>query len=168
MLALDQPAAGRTTNLVAALKRITELVRKRGLMVLISDFLAPLDVLEPHLISLAACGHELIVFQLLDPAELSFDFSDAAIFEDSESGKTLFIDPSSARKDYLRKLEAHCAWLRSTCQRLGIACHRLATDRPLELTLFDFLRQRMQRRRTIQRSTGRSKSRQSLTKGAAV
>jgi uncharacterized protein (DUF58 family) len=151
MLALEKPAGGQATNLDSPLKRIVEIVRKRGLMVLISDFLAPIEHLEPHLISLTACGHEVIVFQVLDPAELSFNFESAALFQDVESGKTLFVDPTAARKDYLRKLEAHCAALRATCQRLGIACHRLATDRPLELALFDFLRERMQRRRKVRR-----------------
>ena len=69
------------------------------------------------------------------------------MFEDAESGRTLFIDPRSARKEYRRKLEAHCESLRTACQRLGIACERLTTDQPLELALFGFLRRRMQRNR---------------------
>jgi len=151
MLALEKPAAGQATDLTAPLERFIVIVRKLGIRVLVSDFLTRLDRLEPELIALAACGHEVIVFQILDPAELSFDFQKASMFEDVESGKTLFIDPSAARKEYLRKLEAHCASLRSSCQRLGIACQRLSTDRPLELALFDFLRERMQRRRAINR-----------------
>src|SRR5204863_6346968 len=63
MLALEQPAAGQTTSLAAPLRRIVEIVRKRGLMVLLSDFLAPIDRLEADLTALAACGHEVIVFQ---------------------------------------------------------------------------------------------------------
>jgi len=147
MLALEQPAAGQATDLAAPLQRIVELVRKRGLIVLLSDFLAPIERLEPDLISLAACGHEVVVFQVLDPAELEFNFNQASLFQDMESGRTLFIDPGAARKEYAGKLEAHCAELRAACQRLGMACHRLSTQRPLELALFDFLRERMQRRR---------------------
>src|SRR5947209_19313015 len=56
MLALEKPAGGQATNLAAPLKRIVEIVRKRGLMVLLSDFLAPIEHLEPDLIALAACG----------------------------------------------------------------------------------------------------------------
>jgi uncharacterized protein (DUF58 family) len=148
MLALEQPAAGQATDLASPLQRIVELVRKRGLIVLLSDFLAPIDRLERDLISLAACGHEVVVFQVLDPAELEFKFDQVALFQDMESGRTFFIDPGAARADYSRKLEAHCAALRAACQRLGMACHRLGTQRPLELALFDFLRERMQRRRT--------------------
>jgi uncharacterized protein (DUF58 family) len=155
MQALEQPSGGQATNLSAPLKRIVEIVRKRGLMVLLSDFLTPVEHLEPDLIALAACGHEVVVFQVLDPAELTFAFDNPTMFEDSESGRVLFIDPVTARKEYLRKLEAHCDALRATCQRLGIACHRLATDRPLELALFDFLRERSQRGRGTKRFAGK-------------
>src|SRR6266542_2145781 len=67
MLALEKPAAGAATDLSAPLKRIVEMVTKRSLMVLISDFLAPIAVLERNLISLTASGHEVMLFQLLDP-----------------------------------------------------------------------------------------------------
>jgi len=146
MLALEKPAGGLATDVAAPLQRLLEIVRKRGVLVLLSDFLAPLEAVEPKLIALAACGHEIVLFQILDPAELKFEFTGSTMFEDSETGRTLFIDPVTARADYLRKLEAHSAGLRAVCQRLGIAFHRLSTDRPLELALFDFLRERMQRR----------------------
>jgi uncharacterized protein (DUF58 family) len=151
MLALEKPAAGRATNLGAPLQRMVEIVRKRALVMLISDFLAPLEKFEAELTGLAACGHEIVVFQVMDPSELAFQFKEPIIFEDLESSRTLFIDPNSARKEYLRKLENHCAGLRATCQRLGASFRRLGTDQPLELTLFDFLRERMQRRRSTRR-----------------
>src|SRR5438105_3096340 len=113
MLALEKPAGGQATNLAAPLKRIVEIVRKRGLMVLLSDFLAPIEHLEPDLIALAACGHDVLVFQVLDPAELTFGFEQPAMFRDLESGRVLYLDPSAARKDYLRKLEAHRPTLRA-------------------------------------------------------
>jgi uncharacterized protein (DUF58 family) len=151
MLALEKPAGGQSTDVVAPLKRIVEVVRKRGLIVLISDFLAPLERLDEHLSALAACGHEVLVVQVLDPAEVNFDFKQPAMFEDVESGRTLFIDPGAARKEYLRKLAAHQAALRASCQRLGFSWQSLVTNRPLELTLFDFLQQRMQRRNKVRR-----------------
>jgi uncharacterized protein (DUF58 family) len=151
MLALEQPASGETTDIVAPLKRIVEVVRKRGLIVLISDFLAPLERLDQSLSALAACGHEVLVVQVLDPAEVNFDFKQPAMFQDVESGRILFIDPGVARKEYLRKLEGHRAALCASCQRLGFSWQSLVTSRPLELTLFDFLRERMQRRNKVRR-----------------
>jgi uncharacterized protein (DUF58 family) len=147
MQALERPPDGNSTDLGDPLKRLLEIIRKRSLVVLISDFLAPLDRLEPQLISLAAAGHEVLVFQVLDPAELTFNFDAAAMFEDVETGRTLYVDPVAAKKEYLNKLDQHCASLRHSCERVGIPCLRLSTDRPLELTLFEFLRERMQRRR---------------------
>src|SRR5437660_701073 len=127
---------------------------------------AAIQRIEPDLIALAACGHEVVIFQVLDPAELQFNFESAAMFQDMESGRTLFIDPAAARKDYARNIEAHCAALRAVCQRLGIACHRLSTERPLELALFDFLRERMQRRRSATRSN-RHSSRSAISTGGS-
>jgi uncharacterized protein (DUF58 family) len=147
MLALEKPASGNATGLEAPLKQVAETVRKRSLVVVVSDFLAPLDGFERDLRALSACGHELIVFQVLDPTELTFDFSQPAMFQDLESGRTFFVDPLNAKKEYRRRLENHCTRVRATCQRLGAPCLRLSTDQPLELALFDFLRERMQRRR---------------------
>jgi uncharacterized protein (DUF58 family) len=116
-------------------------------VVLISDFLAPLDRLERSLQALAACGHEVSIFQVLDPAELTLGLEQAALFEDAESGRTLYIDPNAARAGYTQKLEAHCAALTAICQRLGVGHHRLSTAEPLELALFEFLQQRQRRGR---------------------
>lgn len=151
MLALEKPASGQTTDLGAPLKRIVQVVRKRALIVLLSDFLAPVERFEQNLSVLAACGHEVLVIQVLDPAELTFGFTHPSMFQDVESGRVLFIDPGAARREYLRKLEAHQAGLRASCLRLGISFQGLATHRPLELALFDFLRERMARRKTAQR-----------------
>jgi uncharacterized protein (DUF58 family) len=147
MIALERPSGGKSTNLEVPLERITSLVRKRGLVALISDFLAPLDRLEKNLQALAACGHEVSVFQVLDPAELNLGLEQPSLFEDVESGRTLYIDPAAARAGYTQKLEAHCAALRATCRRLGVSHHLLSTAQPLELALFEFLQERMKRGR---------------------
>jgi len=151
MIALEKPAGGRDTDLVAPLQRAVEIVRKRGLVVLLSDFLAPLERWETSLTQLAAGGHEIVVFQILDPAEVAFEFREPTMFEDAESGRSLMIDPGTARADYQRRLGEHCAAIRNTCQGLGISYSRLLTNQPLELALFDFLRARSQRGRSTRR-----------------
>ena len=145
MLALEKPVRGSATDIIAPLRHIAELVRKRGLKVLISDLLAPIDLLETHLGYLRSRGHEVVVFQLLDPMELSFDFSDPAVFEDIESGRHKYVDPASVRKQYVSRVGEHLEAVRTACDRLGIEYHVLATDQPLELALFDYLRGRLQR-----------------------
>ena len=151
MLALEKPPGGAATDLAAPLKRIVEIVRKRSLMVLLTDLLAPIATLESNLATLTASGHEVVVFQVLDPAELSFDFAKAALFRDLESGRELYIDPDAVRADYRRQFDAHSAAVEATCAKLGIVLRRLTTDQPLELALFDFLRERMNRGKLVKR-----------------
>ncbi len=155
MLQLERPAAGSATDLVAPLRHIVELVRKRSLMILISDLLVPLEPLERNLTALTACGHEVVVFQVLDPAELAFGFDRAVTFRDLESGRDLFLDPVRVRESYRANLEAHLGKLDRACLRLGIDCHRADTARPLERALFDYLRGRMQRGKRARASAAR-------------
>lgn len=147
MVALEKPTTGKATNLAAPLERIAALVRKRGLVALISDFLAPVDRLERDLLTLTSCGHEISVFQVLDPAEFNLGLEQPALFEDVESGRTLYLDPAAARGAYVKKMEAHCTALRATCRKLGVGYHQLSTDQPLEIALFEFLQDRMTRGR---------------------
>lgn len=151
MLALEKPAAGSATDLAAPLRRIAELTQKRGLIVLLSDLLAPIESLEAPLALLTAARHEVIVFQVLDPAELTFDFQAASRFLDLETGRDLFLEPTTARADYQRRLGEHLDAVRALCQRLGIAHHQLSTAQPLELALFDFLKSRASRGKIIRR-----------------
>jgi uncharacterized protein (DUF58 family) len=119
MLALEKSADGSATDLSKPLKRIVELVTRRGLMVLVSDLLAPIDTLEKSLGNIRACGHEMIVFQIMDPAELKFPFDTAGLYRDVENQKDLYIDPSAARKEYLKKLANHQDAVRRMCEKLG-------------------------------------------------
>lgn len=152
MLALEKPAGGGSTNLVVPLQRLAEMVRKRGLMVLISDFLAPIEQLEHCFSQLGACGHEVTIFQVLDPAEVKFDFTKEIVFEDAETGRTLFIDPTAARQSYLDKFNAHDQALRAVCMKLGVGFQRVLTSDPLELALSGFLRERARRGRPVRRA----------------
>jgi uncharacterized protein (DUF58 family) len=151
MLALERPAEGRDTELAAPLRRLVELIKMRGLVVLVSDLLAPLEALAAPLALLTASGHEVVIFQTLDPAERTFDFPGAARFEDLETGRDLFIEPDLARRDYQRRLGDHLAAVQTICDRLGIARVLLDTAQPLELALFDFLKARATRGRLVRR-----------------
>ncbi|MDB6150210.1 MAG: hypothetical protein JWQ44_1658 [Chthoniobacter sp.] len=153
MLALEKPAGGQTTDLIKPLRRMAELMRRRGMIVLVSDLLAPLATLETSLALLTASGHEVLVFQLLDPAEVSFTFDAPARFVDLETGRDIFLEPALARAEYQRRLEAHTAEVRAVCERLGVTLQRLTSDQPLELALFDFLKVRASRGKLARRRT---------------
>jgi uncharacterized protein (DUF58 family) len=147
LLCLERSVAGESTDLAAPLAQIARAVRKRGLVVLISDLLAPAEMLTKQLGQLRALGHEVILFRVLDRAEVEFSFREAAIFQDAESGRELYVDPAAVREEYAARFAAHEATLRRTCQDHGIELQQVLTDEPLESALFEFLRarQRFQR-----------------------
>lgn len=153
MLALERPLTGSATDLAKPLERIAELVTRRGLVVLISDLLAPLETLQSRLGYLHSRGHEVIVFRILDPAEVDFDFDQPAMFHDLESGHELYVDPATVRQEYRRRFEEHRERIRQACVSLGIDLYEATIDRPLELAIFDFLNSRMKRGRRVVRRT---------------
>jgi uncharacterized protein (DUF58 family) len=155
MLSLEKPAGGKSTDLSKPLRRIVELVNKRGLMVLVSDLLTPLEELERQLGQLTATGHEVVVFQVLDPREVNFDFNEALLFHDAETEADFFIDPVAARRKYLGRFEEHGDSLHSICNNLGAEFLSVTTDQPLDRVLSDFLRQRRRRGKSIRRHANR-------------
>ena len=148
MAALEREPEGRATDLAAPLEQIAATVRKRGLIVLISDLLAPTESLRTRLGYLRSRGHDVVVLRILDPAEVSFSFAAPAMYHDVESGREMYVDPDAARGEYLRRFAAHAAEVERSCVDLGIEYTPITTDRPLELVLFDLLRARMRRGRT--------------------
>jgi uncharacterized protein (DUF58 family) len=142
ILTLDKQTSGKETNLGAPLERIAELVRKRGLMILISDLLSPIETFREGLTQLRSFGHEVAVFQILDKQELEFNYDASAQFEDLETGANLYIDPEKARAEYLTNINAHQAKLRDLCNAQGITHQIIRADQPVELALFQFLTNR--------------------------
>jgi uncharacterized protein (DUF58 family) len=139
MLLLEKEPQGTATNLSGPLKRVAEMIRKRGLLVLISDLLAPIEELESHLGYLRASGHDIIVFQVLDPSELDFSFETPSLFRDIESDQNFYVDPAEVKEEYQNQLAAHQQAVQTMCQNLGIDYRVMGTDRPLEIALLDFL-----------------------------
>lgn len=162
MLALEACPEGSATNLGPPLQQIAEMLTKRGLIVLISDLLTSIDRLERDLGYLCAGGHDVVVFNVLDPAELNFDFSSPALFQDIETGRNMYVDPSEAQMPYNRMLDKHLAKTKSVCQNLGIDYHLFATDRPFDLALFDFLHHRMRRRKRVRYIRPKADSRRTV------
>ncbi len=154
MMCLEQAPAGTATDLAAPLEQIAKTARKRGLVVLLSDLLAPTELLETRLGYLRSRGHEVVVLRVLDPAEIDFPFEEAAMFFDVESGRELFVDPELIRAQYKRRFADHRAALAQTCSRLGIDLVQLTTNQPLEMALFDLVSARMRRGRQVARRQG--------------
>ncbi|MBA4020229.1 MAG: DUF58 domain-containing protein [Pirellula sp.] len=151
MLLLDRPGVGTSTSLTKPLERVTELLSKRGVVVLVSDFLAPLDGLSHQLAALASRRHEVVLFQTLDPAELRFEFAEPALFVDAESGRELYVDPHTVREQYLARFQAHQKQLQELADQLGIDLYTISIDQPLERALFDYMQSRARRGRPTRR-----------------
>lgn len=139
---LEKPPASGGTSLDVPIRQLADLLRKRGMIVLVSDLLAPIEKLDQQLAWLAALGHDLVLFHVMDRAETDFRFDRAAQFQDAETGAEWFVNPSQARDSYLQRLQEHCRGIRRSCERTGVEYHFLTTDRPLELALYDFLARR--------------------------
>lgn len=155
LAALGRPALGKSAGLHAPVETILGRGRMRGLILVISDFLTPMEELKGPLTSLAACGHDITLLQTLDPAEIHFTFDASVNFEDMESGRVIPTDPARMREGYLRKFEAHQQGLKSCCDSLGIIHHLLSTDQPLESALHAYLADRRSRGARIARSISR-------------
>ncbi len=142
MLQMEKAPSGEGTDLVAALKGLHEIVRKRSFIVLLSDLLAPADLLEQQIGYLTAAGHELAVFQIMDPREIDFDFEKASHFRDNETGDDLYVDPAQAKSGYLERLNSHLDTVKAACAHHRASYRLVSTDDPLELILFEFVQSR--------------------------
>lgn len=145
MVSLSRPESGNATDLGAPIRFLSQAARKRSLVILISDFLAPIEQIESHLCVMRSLGHDIVLIRITDPAETTFSFEEPVLFEEMESGKTLFVDPGAVREEYLSRYEDHETALREMCGDLGIALHSFTTDQPLELTLYEFVTSRLRR-----------------------
>lgn len=142
MLHLENAPRGHGTDFSGPLEHFAAQERRRGLLVLVSDLLTPVESLRTTLGHLAALGHDLMVFQVLDRAELEFRFDKEAHFRDAETGQALFVDPAAAREGYLARLRAHLDAVRQACEARRAEYRLAATDEPLERVLYDFVKSR--------------------------
>lgn len=136
---LDSAELGSASEFGKPLHALAEYQKQRSLVVLISDLLDEPDDLIDGLKHFRFNGHEVILFHVMDPKELSFDFADLAEFEDLETGERMLIVPEAMRDAYLENLENFCSTLRKQCGHLGIDYTRLSTDQPLDFALFEYL-----------------------------
>ena len=152
---LERSFPQKRTDLPTALEQLAERIHRRGLVVLISDFLSERAAnsadqsaavlsqrLERTLGQLTARGHDVAVIRIMDPAEVDFSFTDSELFIDMETGQELSIDPIVAGENYRRRFAQHREEFAALCGRLGIPLQEVVTSQPLETVLADFLNRR--------------------------
>ncbi len=139
----DGPSAA-PTRLGPVLHEIAGRARQRGLVMLFSDLFDDVPSILSGLQHLRYDRHEVVVFQILDPAEEDFPFEGATKFRGLEIPAELLTDPRGLRAGYMKELNAFRDELRRGCRRLNIDLVPLRTDQSLGLTLARYLAHRMQ------------------------
>jgi uncharacterized protein (DUF58 family) len=139
---LDRAKAERPGNLAKPLNLMAEHFKRRGLLILISDFYEEPDAVLDAVKPLRFLGNDLIVFHVLDPAELDFGYEDASSFEDLESGEQIPVVPESLRAEYRKMIQDHIAALATKFSEHRIDYTLLNTSEPLDRALFSYLSSR--------------------------
>jgi uncharacterized protein (DUF58 family) len=139
---LARTPVGGTTDVGAGLIEIASLIKKRSLVLLFSDLLSDPEKVLEGLHYLRYKGHDVIVFHILDQAELRFPFKDPTLFEDTETSKQIKVDAELIRKDYLRNLQAFLDRYEKGCHQARIDYVPMDTSIGFDKTLVTFLAKR--------------------------
>ncbi|HWP36913.1 MAG TPA: DUF58 domain-containing protein [Gemmatimonadales bacterium] len=144
---LDTLEPGGAGALETPLERVAELLRRRSVVLLISDLYDEPEAVTRSVSRLAAGGNDVMVFQVLDPYERTFPFEEPADFEDLETGERLPVVPGEQRAEYVALLEGHLSSVGRSLVAAGVDYVLFETSRPLDFALFEFLtrRQRLSR-----------------------
>ncbi len=156
LMLLDRPPQGTETDLKKPLAHLAEIAKHRGLMLIISDFLVPVETLQQPLAYLAARRHEVILIRVVDPAEVTLSVKQPTVIRDMESGREMYIDPKTAGESYRAKFQKHAEELKSLAGQLGMMQVTIQTNEPLELALWELLhtRENLFSRGRVRRSAG--------------
>jgi uncharacterized protein (DUF58 family) len=142
LLTLERVSLGTRTDIAKPLGDLVQAMSKRGLVVLISDLLDDPDRIIEGLKHFRYRGTDVVVFQILDPHEISFPFDRAARFRDVESDQEIVAVPAAIRETYKARLEAMISNFRTVLGQNGIDYTLLDTSQPLEMALLAYLQTR--------------------------
>ncbi|SMP78476.1 Protein of unknown function DUF58 [Neorhodopirellula lusitana] len=152
LVALSRPVSGTGTDINVPLQQIANLVHRRGLVLLISDLLSPVESLRTNLAYLRSRGHEVALLRTLDPSELDFHLDAPSMVQDIETGQEFYLDPETAKSDYQERFSEHQAQLQNVCDSLGVDLYTISTREPLQDSLFHLLDSRQRQTRGTARS----------------
>jgi uncharacterized protein (DUF58 family) len=139
LVALDRLEVGSRTNVAKPLHQIADAMTRRGIVILISDLLDDPDAVVRGLKHFQYRGSDVLVFHVLDPAELEFPFDRATRFEDPETGEEVMAVPAAVREHYLKQIGGLIDRYRRELGSAGIDYQLLNTSEPLEMALLAYL-----------------------------
>lgn len=134
--------AGSTTNIVRPLRELATGLKRKSLVMLITDMLEDEEQVIHTLRQLRAMGNEVIVFHVLDEQELHFNFSQSAEFVDMETDERHITTPGAIRASYLENLQRYLDYCRQECQRSGVDYCLMNTAEPLDKALYTYISRR--------------------------
>lgn len=143
---LERAEASTGTNLHVPLQALGRLLRRRGLVAMISDFFVDADEIVSSMRAVAYQGQDLVFFHILDPKELKPDLSTAALVEDMETGEEMEVSSEYSRSVYPSLIDAHVEEMRRRVSGEGADYVLLNTSQPLDLALREYLLFRQRRR----------------------
>ena len=143
--AVERARADGVADFEESLGQCAALVKRKGMIVLMSDLLAPLDGIRRGLGALSWGGNDIVVLHVLDATELDFSFDGPIEFVDPETGLSRVADAGAVRRAYLGKLRRFVRELEEFCAGRRIDYVPLDTRTALDVALGSFLRKRMGR-----------------------
>lgn len=142
LTALARTKPSGRTNLPEVLHEVAQRVKKRSLIILLSDLLADQQQVIEGLQHLRYAGHDLIIFQILDHSEITFDFDGQVRFEEPETHEHIQADPQAIRSAYLEEIRAFINEYRQQCQAVRADYITVDNAMTFDKALVEFLTQR--------------------------
>ena len=139
MAGLEQAEARARTDYAKPMRHFQELVRRRGIVIVISDFYEDPATIVKAIEPLRFHGNEVVLFHVLDPKELKPEMKGPSILVDMETDQRLEVIPEYTKQAYVQKIEAHIETLRNKTKGAGMDYHLLMTDEPLDRVLRQYL-----------------------------
>ncbi len=139
---LDNLQVGGRSDYLKPLLKIAEAAKRCGIIVLVSDFYEEPRAVVDAVTKLRFRGHDVIVYQVLDRAEIEFDFDESATYEDMETGASVPVVPGRMREQYKQMMAEHLEEISSLMIKNQIDYGLVRTDQPLDEALFRYLLQR--------------------------
>ena len=139
---LDSMRATKQTDIAETLHEMAERIKRRGLIVLMSDLLDEPSKIMAGLKHFRHRNHEVIVLHTLDPAERNFSFPKEAIFEDMETGEEIVTLPWQIRKHYQKAFNEVFDEFARDCRMSNIDYHVIDTSQDYDFSLFAYLNKR--------------------------
>ena len=139
---LQKSHASGKTNFTQCCAELAERIKRRGLVIVISDLIDDPDKVITSLKLLHAQKHEVIVFHIVHPDEMELPFRGYTRFENPEIKSLLHTDPAKLRQDYKEAINKRLEHFRTQCINYHLDYMRLGTDEPLDYALSFYLQSR--------------------------